>query len=52
MVEAASTSQKFYQTTRRNNPEDSQVHTHRRENLNSHNKRGRRIKTTAVNSFL
>jgi hypothetical protein len=39
MVEAASTSEtlvNFYQTTRRNNPEDSHVHTRRRENLKSH----------------
>jgi hypothetical protein len=38
MMEAASTSEtsvNFYQTTRRNNPEDSHVHTHRRENLKS-----------------
>jgi hypothetical protein len=39
MMGAASTSEtsvNFYQTTRRNNPEDSQLHTHRRENLKSH----------------
>jgi hypothetical protein len=39
MVEAASiseTSVNFYQTTRRNNPEDSHRHTRRRENLKSH----------------
>jgi hypothetical protein len=36
MMEAASTSVYFYQTTRRNNPEDSQLHTRRRENLKSH----------------
>jgi hypothetical protein len=39
MMEAASTSEtsvNFYQTTRRNNPEDSHLHTHRRENLKSH----------------
>jgi hypothetical protein len=38
MVEAASTSEtsvKFYQTTRRYNPEDSHLRTHRRENLKS-----------------
>jgi hypothetical protein len=36
MVEAASTSEtsvNFYQTTRRNNPEDSHIHTRRRQNL-------------------
>jgi hypothetical protein len=39
MMEAASTSEtsvSFYQTTRRNNPEDSHLHTRRRENLKSH----------------
>jgi hypothetical protein len=39
-LEAASTSEtsvNFYQTTRRNNPEDSHLHTCRRENLKSHN---------------
>jgi hypothetical protein len=38
MMEAASisaTSTNFYQTTRRNNPEDSHLHTRRRENLKS-----------------
>jgi hypothetical protein len=38
MMEAASiseTSVNFYQTTRRNNPEDSYLHTRRRENLKS-----------------
>jgi hypothetical protein len=38
MMEAASTpetSVSFYQTTRRNNPEDSHLHTRRRENLKS-----------------
>jgi hypothetical protein len=38
MTEAASTSEtlvNFYQTTRRNNPEDSHLHTRRRENLKS-----------------
>jgi hypothetical protein len=30
------TSVNFYQTTRHNNPEDSHLHTHRRENLESH----------------
>jgi hypothetical protein len=37
--EAASTSETsahFYQTTRRNNPEDSHLHTRLRENLKSH----------------
>jgi hypothetical protein len=36
MMEAASTSEtsvKFYQTTRRYSPEDSHLHTRRRENL-------------------
>jgi hypothetical protein len=39
MMEAASTSEtlvNFYHTTRRNNPEDSHLYTHRRENLKSH----------------
>jgi hypothetical protein len=39
MMEAASTSEtsvNFYQTTRRNTPEDSHLHTRRRENLESH----------------
>jgi hypothetical protein len=39
MTEAASTSEalvNFYQTTRRNNPEDSHLHTRRRENLKFH----------------
>jgi hypothetical protein len=39
MMEAAVTSEKsvnFYQTTRGNNPEDSHLHTRRRENLKSH----------------
>jgi hypothetical protein len=38
MMEAARTSEttvNFYQTTRRYNPEDSHLHTHRRENLQS-----------------
>jgi hypothetical protein len=30
------TSVNFYQTTRRNNPEDSHLHSRRRENLKSH----------------
>jgi hypothetical protein len=40
MMEAARTSEtsvNFYQTARRNNPEDSCLHTRRRENLKSHN---------------
>jgi hypothetical protein len=40
MIEAASTSEmsvNFYQTTRRNNPEKSHLHTRRRENLKFHN---------------
>jgi hypothetical protein len=39
LVQAPSTSEtsvNFYQTTRRNNPEDSHLHTCRRENLKSH----------------
>jgi hypothetical protein len=39
MMEAGSTSEtsvNFYQTTRRNNPQDSHLHTRRRENLKSH----------------
>jgi hypothetical protein len=39
MMEAASTSETsvhFYHTTRRNIPEDIQLHTRRRENLKSH----------------
>jgi hypothetical protein len=39
MMEAASTSGtavSFYQTTRRNTPEDSHLHSRRRENLKSH----------------
>jgi hypothetical protein len=38
-MEAASpceTSANFYQNKRRNNPEDSHLHTRRRENLKSH----------------
>jgi hypothetical protein len=36
LMEVASTSEtqvNFYQTTRRNNPEDSHLHIHRRENV-------------------
>jgi hypothetical protein len=39
MMEAGRTSEtlvNFYQTTRRYNPEDIHVHTHRRENLKSY----------------
>jgi hypothetical protein len=39
MMEAARTSEtlvNFYQTTRCYNPEDSKLHTHRRENLKSY----------------
>jgi hypothetical protein len=39
MMETASTagtSAEFYQTTRRNNPEESHLHFRRRENLKSH----------------
>jgi dipeptidase len=41
MMEAARTSEtlvNFYQTTRYYNPEDSNLHTHRRENLKSYPK--------------
>jgi hypothetical protein len=40
VMEAADTSEpsvNFYQTTGRNNPEDSHLHSRRRENLKSHN---------------
>jgi hypothetical protein len=40
MMEVAMTSEtlvNFYQTTRCYNPEDSNLHTHRRENLKSYN---------------
>jgi hypothetical protein len=40
MMEAARTSEtlvNFYQTTRRNNPDDSHLRTHRRGNLKSYN---------------
>jgi hypothetical protein len=43
MMEAASTSETsvyFYQTTRRNNPEDTHLHARRRKNLKSHKNRG------------
>jgi hypothetical protein len=39
LMETSSTSEmsvNFYQTTRRNNPDDSHLHTRRHENLNSH----------------
>jgi hypothetical protein len=39
MMDSASTSEtsiNFYQTTRRSNPEDRQLHTRRRQNLKSH----------------
>jgi hypothetical protein len=39
MMEATKTSEtlvNFYQTTRRYNPEDSHLHTHRHENLKSY----------------
>jgi hypothetical protein len=41
LIEVASISEmevNFYQTTRRNNPEDNRLHIHRRENLKSHKK--------------
>jgi hypothetical protein len=43
MMKAVSTSEtsvNLYQTTRRNNPENSHLHTRRRENLKSHKQRG------------
>jgi hypothetical protein len=46
MMEAANTSEtsvNFYQTTRRNNPEDSHFHSRCPENLKSHNVRTRSI---------
>jgi hypothetical protein len=42
MMEAARTSEtlvNFYQTTRHYNPEDSHLHTHRRENLKFYKKK-------------
>jgi hypothetical protein len=42
MMEAAGTSEtlvNFYQTTRRYNPEDNHLRTHRRENLKSYYRR-------------
>jgi hypothetical protein len=36
-VSTPETSENFYQTTRRNIPEDSHLHTRRRENLKFHN---------------
>jgi hypothetical protein len=38
-VQTSETSVNFYQTTRRCNPEDSHIHTHRRENLKSYYER-------------
>jgi hypothetical protein len=35
-MNTSETSVNFYQTTRRNNPEDSHLHTRRRENLKYH----------------
>jgi hypothetical protein len=35
-VRPSETSVNFYETTQRNIPEDSHLHTRRRENLNSH----------------
>jgi hypothetical protein len=46
MMEAPSTyetSVNFYQTTRRNNPEDSHLRTRHRENLKSHELSSRKI---------
>jgi hypothetical protein len=51
MMEAASTSEtpaNFYQTIRRNNPEDSHLHTLRRDNLKS---QPRNCKKYVTNSF-
>jgi hypothetical protein len=42
MMEAASASEtlvNFYQTTRRNNPEDNHLHTHRLQKMKSRNSR-------------
>jgi hypothetical protein len=36
VVSITETTVNFYQTTRRNIPQDSHFHTHRRENLKSH----------------
>jgi hypothetical protein len=36
LTNASETSVNFYQTTRRNNPEDSHLHTRRRENIKSY----------------
>jgi hypothetical protein len=60
MMEAARTSETladFYQTTRRYNPEDSHLRTHRRENLKSYNvntgwERDRTSWSGGSNSFL
>jgi hypothetical protein len=46
MIEAVSTSKKsvnFYEATQRNIPEDSHLHTRRRENLKSHNAYGKYV---------
>jgi hypothetical protein len=48
MMEAARTSEtlvNFYQTTRRYNPEDSHLRTHRRENLKSYTNHFIRLRT-------
>jgi hypothetical protein len=50
-MEAARTSEtlvNFYQTTRRYNPEDSHLHSHRRENLKSYS-RQRKITKQELN---
>jgi hypothetical protein len=36
VADTSETSVNFYRTTRRDNPEDSHLHTRRRENLKSH----------------
>jgi hypothetical protein len=60
MMEAARTSEtlvNFYRTTRRYNPEDSHLRTHRRENLKSYNNNSLRhlqncnIKMNLLNIF-
>jgi hypothetical protein len=55
MMEAARTSEtlvNFYQTTRRYNPEDSHLHTHRRENLKSYVKRSVSIHVQFFNTHV
>jgi hypothetical protein len=54
MVEEASTSEtsvNVYQTTRRDNPEDSHLHTRCRENLKFHNLRNDLINQVACTDY-